>query len=208
MKIVILGAGIGGQVASDLLSKKLGENHDIVLIDKNSQYSFPPSFLWVAMGWREPAQITRNMNKLKKKNVKYVNAEVIKIAPAERTVETSAGKFVYDYLVIALGADLDTDAIPGFSKSAYHAYSLEAAMEFREQIRRFSGGNIVIGISSLPFKCPAAPYETAFLLDYYFKQRKLRDKVELQFFTPESLPMPVAGPGVGNAVKQILETRT
>ena len=207
MKIVILGAGIGGQVASDLLSKELGENDYIVLIDKNSQYSFAPSFLWVAMGWREPGQITRNMSKLEKKNVKYVNAEVLKIAPAERTVETSAGKFVYDYLVIALGADLDTDTIPGFSKSAYHAYSLEAAMEFREQIRRFSGGNIVIGISSLPFKCPAAPYETAFLLDYYFRQRKLRDKVELQFFTPESLPMPVAGPVVGNAVKQILKTR-
>jgi sulfide:quinone oxidoreductase len=207
MKVVILGGGIGGQVASNLVGRGLGKNHDIVLIDKNSQYSFAPSFLWVAMGWREPAQITRNMGRLGKKNVKYVNAEVTKIAPADRTVETSAGKFAYDYLVIALGSDLDTETIPGFSKSAFHVYSLEAAMQFREQIRRFSGGNVAIGISSLPFKCPAAPYETAFLLDYYFRQRKLRDKVELQFFTPESLPMPVAGPVVGNAVKQVLEAR-
>jgi sulfide:quinone oxidoreductase len=207
MKIIILGGGIGGHVASNLLSKGLGKNHDIVLIDKKNQYSFAPSFLWTAMGWREPQQITRDMSRLQKKNVKFVKAEVMKIAPAERTVETSAGKFAYDYLVIALGADLDTETIPGFSESAFHVYSLEAAMQFREQVRRFSGGTVVIGISSLPFKCPAAPYETAFLLDYYFRQRKVRDKVELQFFTPESLPMPVAGPTVGNAVKQILEAR-
>lgn len=207
MKIVILGGGIGGQVASNLLGKGLGKNHDIVLIDKNSQYSFAPSFLWVAMGWREPLQIMRDMSRLERKGVKFVNAEVLKIVPAERAVETSAGKFAYDYLVIALGADLDTETIPEFSESAFHVYSLEGAMQFREQIRRFSGGNVVIGISSLPFKCPAAPYETAFLLDYYFKQRKVRDKVELRFFTPESLPMPVAGPIVGNAVKQVLEAR-
>lgn len=188
MKVVILGGGIGGQVTSNLISKGLSKGQEIVLVDKRSEYEFSPSFLWVAVGWREPHQVTRSLSRLVKRNVKYVNAEVSKINPAERTVKTSAGDLTYDYLIIALGADLAPDAIPGFSESAHHIYTLKAAMQLREKINQFTGGKVVICIPSLPFKCPAAPYEAALLLDYHFRQRRMRDKVEFQFFTPEPFP--------------------
>jgi len=207
MKILILGGGIGGHVTANLLSKRLGKKHEIVLVDRETQYEFSPSFLWVTMGWREPHQIRRNLSLLEKKGVKYVDGEVLKIDPAERTVKTSAGDITYDYLIVALGADLAPETVPGLSEAAHNFYKLEGAIKLRDATRGLSGGTVVVMVSGTPFKCPAAPYEAALLLDYDLRKRGLKKKVDLQFFTPEPLPMPVAGPVVGNMIEQMLEDR-
>jgi sulfide:quinone oxidoreductase len=62
-------------------------------------------------------------------------------------------------------------------------------------------------VASLPFKCPAAPYETALLLDHHFKARGLGAKVRITFFTPEGLPLPSAGPDIGNDAVTLLTSR-
>lgn len=205
--ILVLGGGVGGLVVSNLLRKKLGKEHRIILVDKKAKHEFTPSYVWLMLGWREPQQVTRDLNRLSRKGIEYVNAEVLKIDPSNRTVKTSTQDYSYDYLVITLGAELAPDVVPGFSKSAHHVYNLEAAIKFRDMIGGFSEGTVAMGISSLPFKCPAAPYESALLLDYHFRKIGIRDKVDIKFFTPEPLPMPVAGPVVGNMVKQLLEGR-
>ncbi len=207
MKTMILGGGIGGHVTANLLRKKLGKEHEILLVDKKAQYEFAASFLWATMGWRKPSQITRNLSLLEKKGIRYVNGEVSKIDPSAKIVKTSAGEFTYDYLVVALGAELAPYAIPEMSGIAHHFYELEASMKLKDAITSFSGGTVAIGISSMPFKCPAAPYEAALLLDYHFRKRGIRDKVTFQFFTPEPQPMPVAGPKIGSMISQMLEMR-
>lgn len=194
-------------MTSNLLVKRLGRKHDVVLIDKKTTYEFSPSFLWLSMGWREPNQITRNLSRLEKKGIKYVNANVLKINPAERMVKTSQGDFSYDYLVVAVGAELAPEVIAGFSEGAHRVYTLKTAMKLREELEHFSGGKIAAGVSSLPFKCPAAPYEAAFLMDFYFRKKRIRDQVDFRFFTPEALPMPVAGPKIGNMLRGMLENR-
>lgn len=207
MRVLILGGGVGGHVAANLLSKRLGNKHEVVLVDKKARYEFSPSFLWTLMGWREPDQITKDLSVLGKKGIKYINGEVLKIDPAERIVKTSVEDLTYDYLIVALGAELAPEALPGFSEGAHQVYTLEGVMKLREDLKNFSGGRVAVGVSSLPFKCPAAPYEAALLLDYDFKTRGTRDKVDFDFFTPEILPMPVAGPVIGNMIKQMLEAR-
>ena len=65
----------------------------------------------------------------------------------------------------------------------------------------------MILIPSMPYKCPAAPYETAFLLDAEFRRRQIRDEVDISIYTFETLPMPAAGPDVGRAIKELLAKR-
>ncbi len=207
MKILILGGGIGGHVVANLLRKKLGQQHEITVIDKKARYDFSPSFLWATMGWREPSQISRNLSLLEKKGITYINAEVLKINPSAKSVKTSVGEFTYDYLVLALGAELAPYTIPELSIAAHHFYDLDASMKLKDAVNGFSGGNIAIGVSSMPFKCPAAPYEAALLLDYHFRKRGIRDKVNFEFFTPEPQPMPVAGQKIGGMIRQMLEAR-
>ncbi len=108
---------------------------------------------------------------------------------------------------MALGAELTPETIPGFSDGANHIYELEETMKFGEALRNFSGGTVAAGVSSLPFKCPAAPYEAALFMDYHFRRNGIRDKVDFHFFTAEGRPMGVTPPEIGNMVRGILESR-
>lgn len=205
--ILVLGGGAGGLVVANELRKRLGKEHKIILIDKNTKHIFNSSFVWVLMGWREPSQVQKSLEKLNKKKIEYVNAEILQIDPANRLVKTSVQDFAYDYLVISLGADLALEAVPGFAQSAHNFYDLNGVIKLRDALKGFSSGKLIVLISSLPFKCPAAPYEAAFLMDYYYRERGMRGKIDLRVYTPEPQPMPVAGPAVGNAMKQMLEMR-
>jgi sulfide:quinone oxidoreductase len=114
---------------------------------------------------------------------------------------------VYDYLVIALGAELAMDAIPGLAESAHTFYTFEGSQLLRDALRTFEGGSVAVVVSSLPYKCPGAPHEGAMLIADAFRKRGLREKVQVTLYTPEPAPMPVAGPELGNAVVDMLGSK-
>jgi sulfide:quinone oxidoreductase len=205
--IVILGGGVGGIVVANELRRLLRSEHRIVLIEKNRQHTFAPSFLWLMTGDRRPDQISRDVRHLVHKDVELRQAEARGIDLANRRVETTAGSLTYDFLVVALGAELAPASIPGLAEAAQTFYTFEGAAALQRTLREFSGGKIAIVVASLPFKCPAAPYEGAMLIADFFLRRGLRDEVDLHLFTPEPLPMPVAGPELGNAVRKMVEDR-
>jgi sulfide:quinone oxidoreductase len=205
--IVILGGGIGGQVAANDLRGRLSGEHRIVLVERNVRHAFAPSFLWLMTGDRQPEQITRDVHDLLRPGIEIIEADVRAIDVKARRVETSAQSLVFDYLVIALGAELAPDVIPGLAESAHSFYTLDGAARLRTALDAFTGGTIALVVSALPYKCPGAPHEGAMLLADVFRRRGLRDKVEIHLFTPESQPMPVAGPGLGDAVRRMLDDR-
>lgn len=202
--VLILGGGIGGVTAARELRKRLPSGARITVIDKEARAAFPPSFLWLMTGDRKPEAISRPRSRLSQAGIEFVNAEVRQIDLAERYVRADSREFHYDYLIIALGADTTMEGIPGLAESAHSFYTLEAAERLGANLRYFSGGRIAIVISSLPFKCPPAPYEAAMLLEHHFHSRRMRQKVEIDVYTPESLPMAVAGPEIGEAVLGLL----
>lgn len=205
-QIVVLGGGFGGIVAATKLRKRLGREHKVVLIDKSREHLFTPSLLWLVTGEREPERIRRDLNVISKKGVEYINAEVLRIETTAKKVVTSAGETTYDYLIISLGAELAKDAIPG-QKEGINFYCLKGAELLRDELKRFESGKIAVVIASTPFKCPAAPYEAALLFDDYLTRKGIRNKAEIAIHTPETLPMPVAGPVLGTAVKELVESR-
>jgi sulfide:quinone oxidoreductase len=205
--IVILGGGVGGLVVANELRRLVHPEHRIVLIEKNRQHAFAPSFLWLMTGDRRPEEISRDVQQLMHKGVELLHSEARGIDLATHGVETSAGSVTYDFLVVALGAELAPNSVPGLAESAQTFYTFDGAVKLRTVLRDFSGGKIAIVVAGLPFKCPAAPYEGAMLIADFFQRRRLRDKVDLHLFTPEPLPMPVAGPELGNAVRKTVEDR-
>lgn len=204
--IVVLGGGGGGIVCANELRKKLGREHRIVLIDKDEEHTFYPSLLWLIFGLRRPEQIKRSLKALTKKGIEFIQGEITEISTEKKSISLEGKGINYDYLIISLGAELNRKPFPKTPK-IFNFYCMEGAKLSGEAIKNFHGGKIIVLIGGMPFKCPAAPYEFAFLIDSFFKNRNSRDKISIEIYTPETLPMPVAGPQIGNMLKQMLESR-
>ena len=205
--ILILGGGVGGIVTANALQQRLGSEHRIVVVDRRAEYIFTPSLLWVMVGWRQPGQIRKDLRRLVRPGVEVIQAAVQAIDPERSRVRTDDKELSYDYLVVALGADLAPETAPGFSQTAHNFFDLEGAAGLWSALQQFQGGRVAVLVSAMPYKCPAAPYEAAMLLDDALRRRGVRDRSEIHLFTPEPQPMPVAGPMMGEAVVSMLAAK-
>ncbi|MHB1916794.1 MAG: NAD(P)/FAD-dependent oxidoreductase [Thermoplasmata archaeon] len=206
-RIVIAGAGVGGIVLANELKSRLKDGGDVTIVERKPQFQFPPSFPWVVMGARTPDQVQKDLGGLEKRGIRVVRQEIVSLDLPGRRVLTSSSQLPFDYLVVALGADYAPETIPGLAARAQHMYDLDSAVRLREKVAAFPGGAVAIGVARLPFKCPAAPYEMALLLDEVFRRRGIRDQCSMAFFTPEGVPLPAAGPEIGAQVLTMLQDR-
>jgi len=205
--VVVLGGGTGGIVAAHRLRRQLAADDRVVVVERDPVYRFAPSFLWVLTGERRPEQISADLGQLRRRGIELVEAEARAIDTDARRVETSNGPIAYDRLVVALGAELAPELMPGFAEAAHNVYTLDGASAASKALERFGGGRVVVLVSRLPYQCPAGPYETALLTEALLRRRALRDRSTVDVFTPEPLPMPTAGPAMGEAVRGILGSR-
>ena len=203
--ILILGGGIGGIVAASRLRKGLSREHRVVLVEREDRYVFAPSLLWLMTGLRTRDKIVRPYARLERQGVEHIQGEITRIDPVRREVEVNGQVLGGDYLVLALGAELAPEAVPGLAQAGHNLYTPEGAEGLREARLGLREGRLAVLVSSVPFKCPAAPYEAAMLLEYDLRKRKLRDDVAVDIYTPEPGPMPVAGPEVSRQVRQMVE---
>lgn len=205
--VVILGGGIGGVVAANRLRKLLPSEHRVVLVDRSTQTAFPPAFVRILDGRRTIDRITRDLQRLARRGIEVIQADVTELDTEMRTVQTTSGSVYYDQLLVALGAQLAPDRIPGLAEAAHNLFSAQGNEMLRDELQRFQGGNVVVTVASLPYKCPAAPYEAALLIDAVLRERGVRDESRIMLFAPEPAPMPVAGPTVGAQVVALLKER-
>ena len=174
MRILVLGAGFGGLELTTRLSDALGDAADIVLIDKADGFVFGFSKLDVMFGRTTADAARHSYRDLVKPGVRFVRATIRSIDPAARRVETDAGAFEADVMVVALGADLDPAATPGLVEAGQEFYTVDGAFARRDVLESFGGGRVIVGVTSTPFKCPPAPSETALMLHDYLVERGRR----------------------------------
>jgi len=205
-KVVILGGGVGGTIVANLLAKKLrADEAEVTLVDRTGKHVYQPGFVYVAFEKQRPKKLVRDERNLLRKRVRLVVGEAVKIDTEGKKVHLADERVLeYDRLVIALGARLTPDELPGFNESAHHFYSLEAAVKLRQALEEFKGGKVVVTVASVPYKCPPAPSEAACQLDYYFVKKGIRDKVDIHFLSPLSrvFPLEPVNPVVEKAFAQ------
>jgi sulfide:quinone oxidoreductase len=194
MRVVVLGAGFGGLELTTRLSEEFGDGVDIVLVDQSDGFVFGFSKLDVMFGRTTAGQVLHPYRDLVKPGVRFVQATVQSIDPNAKRVETDAGTFDADILVVALGADLDPGATPGLVEGGHEFYTVDGAFALRDVLSAFEGGRVIVGVTSLPFKCPPAPSETALLMDDLLRKRGLRDRSSIALVMPLGLPIPPSPP--------------
>jgi len=204
-RLVILGGGTGGLIASKYLSEALGGDVQVTLIDRKDKTEFRPSYLYVMMGYREPHQISAPLQLVERRGVRFVKAEVLGIDASNRSVLTTAGKIEYDYLLISLGAETRPDLVRGGPLP--HPWEIDGALEVRKIIRGFRKGRLVVAVHSTPYRCPPAPWEVALMLDFYYSGLGLRRDIEITMVHPFKRPFENFGPLAAKMMTGLMEER-
>lgn len=210
-QIVILGGGTGGTLTANRLRKMHPDDEvAITVVDQDDQHVYQPGLLFVPFGMTHPEDIVRPRGRQLHSGITYVVQPIDHVDVEADTVYLADGAVLpYDVLVVATGAVLapeETEGLtgPGWLEKTFTFYTQEGAAALERALAGFQGGRIVINVVELPIKCPVAPLEFAFLADWYFHERGIRDKVELTYVTPldGAFTKPVAAATLGGMLEE------
>lgn len=189
-RILILGGGVGGTLTANLLARKLRKRIDrgeveVAVVDATGAHVYQPGFMYIAMGGERAEKLEKRERALLDDRVRLFIGTVDRVDEVARAVHIEGGAALpYDHLVLATGARILPEAIDHFTTEAHHFYTADAALRLRKALDAFTGGKIVIGIASMPYKCPPAPLEVAFLIEAELRERGLREKTEMHYASP------------------------
>lgn len=189
--LVILGAGTAGTMMANHMVKKLPQKEwQITVVDQYKTHYYQPGFLFLPFDIYTESQVKKNGKKFIPNGVNYIQKKIELIIPEANKVELEHGDTLnYDILIVATGTKIapkETEGMSGpeWHKSIFDFYTYEGAVALRNKLREWEGGKLVIHITEMPIKCPVAPLEFAFLADSYFKNKGMRDKVDITYVTP------------------------
>ena len=188
-KVVVIGGSFAGLTGALEAKRRLGRDHQVVLVNKSDNFVYIPSLIWVPFGWRQVRDITVPLLPvLEKAGVEFVKAEVQRVDADENRLQTSAGEIDYDYLLVASGVSIRFDLIEGLGPEK-HSHSVctpghaeEARAAWEKLVRE--PGPVVVGASQ-GASCMGAGYEFLFNLEYAARKAGVRDRIDITWITPE-----------------------
>ena len=203
--VVILGGGFGGlSVATAIRAALPSERVRITLVDKREWFMVGFAKLWIIRGARTFEESAAPLKNLASRDITFIKADVERIDHNTGVVETSSGVLDYDYLVVALGARLSPEKIPGMAEYGLNLYDHDHLAAIRERLLNIKSGRVAIAIGGMPYKCPPAPYEAALLVDSLLRERGVREHIDIDVYAPAPITLPVAGPEISGRVQEML----
>ena len=192
-RLVILGAGTAGTMMANHLHHKLNRKEwAIDIVDERTEHHYQPGYLFLPFDIYQPEDIIKSIKDFIPSDVNLITKKIDRIVASDNYIQMAGGdQLHYDLLIIATGAKIapeETEGMNGaeWQHTVFDFYTFEGALALRNKLRDWQGGHLVIHITEMPIKCPVAPLEFAFLADAYFKNKKMRDKVNITYVTPLS----------------------
>ena len=190
-RVLILGGGFGGIATARRLKEKLDAKDEVILVDKRDHFMVGFRKTWALVGESRLEEGQRPLDSLTSLGIQVMQDPVTRIDPNGHAATMGDQIISADALVVALGAELVPEAIPGFREYAYNVYDPNDIPRASQALKDFQGGKLLIGIFGAPYKCPPAPYEMALLINDSLKARGMRANLEV--FSPQPMSLPILG---------------
>ena len=190
---VIAGAGFGGIAVATELRRLLGDEHGVVLVDRDPSFSMGLRKLWDLVDIGTIEEGSRARERLSAHGIEFVQAHIDVIEPDARTLRSGERSWQGDFLVVALGAEARPDLVAGMAEHTHDVWERDRVPAARAALESLRGGRVAIVVAGAPYPCPPAPYECAFLVDEWLTDRRLRDRTEVAVSTFQPILLPNAG---------------
>ncbi len=205
--MLILGGGFGGLSAANEIRNNLSSSQiKITVVDKKNWFMVGFAKLWIIKGTRTFENSIGSLNELTKKEINFLNEEVLQIDLQNKNIRTTTEILPYDFLIIAMGAVLAPEKIPGLSENGMNLYDHEQLTEIHNKLKKIKSGNIAISIMGMPYKCPPAPFEASLLIDSMLREEGVRDSVQIHFYSPSPITLPAAGPEISQQILNLINS--
>ncbi len=201
--VLILGGGFGGLSTANEIRKSLSSLQvKITVVDKRNWFMVGFVKLWIIKGTRTFENSTGLLTGLAKKEIDFLNEEINQIDLENKNIKTTTKNLSYDFLIIAMGAALAPQKIPGLTENGMNLYDYKQSEQIHDKIKKLRSGIIAISIMGMPYKCPPAPFEASLIIDSMLREDGKRDSVQIHFYSPAPITLPAGGPEIS---KQILD---
>jgi sulfide:quinone oxidoreductase len=203
--VVILGAGFGGLELATRLGETLSDRVRVTLLERSESFTIGFRKFDVMFGRATPDEVKSFYRDLASPHVEFRRETIVAIDPVARRVTTDGGTYDAEFLVVALGADVDPAATQGLVQGGHDFYTLAGAQRLRDALPSFRAGTAVVAILGNPYKCPPAPFECALQLHDDLVARGVRDATRVRVLSPNPTPLPVSQEGSETVLRLFAE---
>jgi len=190
-KVLVVGGGAGGcATAAKFAEGSSGLGNDVAVVEPSDVHYYQPIWTLVGAGLKDFQSSGRPMGEVLPESCDWIKDKAVAFDPKNNCVELKSGaKVHYDYLVLALGLQLDYDKVKGLQEaleqdpsvcSNYHAQWVQKTSP---ALNNFKGGNAIFTFPATPIKCAGAPQKIMYLADEVFRKNKVRDSAQVIYNT-------------------------
>ncbi len=212
-RVVVLGGGFAGLETAYYLRKEVGERADITIVSERDRFLFKPNTIYIPFGLNPEKLMVPIAGAARKKQIDLQIGHADEVDPERRTIRVNGNTINYDYLVVATGATMNPDEIPGLGEHANTIWTpeemlrLRAAFDALLEDAKAGRHRQVLFLVPPNNKCSGPLYEMVFMLDTWLRKHSARKQVEIAYSTFERGYIQAFGPRLNTVVTDEFERR-